>query len=106
CIYCVQILNDAIDQNNYDSPRRYTSICNSSSSVVKSKQCLSSGQDGLVLVQSGGKKYMGFVFETDNFQGCSTAADLLTQKQQEDNESDYERGKENESSQDINLNVS
>ncbi|CAF5169364.1 unnamed protein product, partial [Rotaria magnacalcarata] len=36
----------------------------------------------------------------------STAADLLTQKQQEDNESDYERGKENESSQDINLNVS
>ena len=33
-------------------------------SVVKSKQCTPAEQDGFVLVQSGGKKYMGFVFET------------------------------------------
>ena len=35
-------------------------------SVVKSKQCTPAEQDGFVLVQSGGKKCIGFVFETGN----------------------------------------
>jgi hypothetical protein len=33
-------------------------------SVVKLKQCSPAEQDGFVLVQSGNKKYLGFVFET------------------------------------------
>lgn len=40
--------------------------CDNSFSVVKSKQCTPSEQDGFVLVQSGGKRYTGFVFETGN----------------------------------------
>ncbi|CAF1410547.1 unnamed protein product [Adineta ricciae] len=60
-------------------------------SVVKSKQCASADVDGCVMVQSGGKKYMGFIFETGTFEKCSKAADLLSQKQHEDIESDYER---------------
>ncbi|CAF1433030.1 unnamed protein product [Rotaria sordida] len=80
--------------------------CDNSFSVVKSKQCVPAEQDGFVMVQSGGKKYMGFVFETGNFDMCSKAADLLSQKQHEDIESDYEREKENTSSKDISSNVS
>ncbi|CAF1209213.1 unnamed protein product [Rotaria sordida] len=80
--------------------------CDNSFSVFKSKQCVPAEQDGFVVVQSGGKKYMGFVFETGNFEMCSKAADLLSQKQHEDIESDYERGKENASSKDISPNVS
>jgi hypothetical protein len=38
--------------------------CDNSFSVVKSKQCSPAEQDGFVLVQSGNKKYMGFIFET------------------------------------------
>ncbi|CAF2691173.1 unnamed protein product [Rotaria sp. Silwood2] len=38
--------------------------CDNSFSVVKSKQCSPAEQDGFVLVQSGHKKYMGFIFET------------------------------------------
>ncbi len=38
--------------------------CDNSFSVVKSKQCLPAEQDGFILVQSGSKKYMGFIFET------------------------------------------
>lgn len=38
--------------------------CDNSFSVVKSKQCSPAEQDGFVLVQSGSKKYMGFIFET------------------------------------------
>ena len=41
-----------------------------------------------------------------SFQICSKAADLLSQKQHEEIESDYERGKENASSKDISSNVS
>ncbi|CAF4220109.1 unnamed protein product, partial [Rotaria magnacalcarata] len=37
---------------------------------------------------------------------CSKAADVLSQKQHEDIESDYERGKENNSTSVISLNVS
>ena len=98
--------------------------CVNSFSVVKSKQCTPTGQDGFVLVQSGGRKYTGFIFETGNntshyyssrkklssnidaFDVCSKAADLLSQKQNEDIESDYKRAKENIPSNDNSLNSS
>ncbi|CAF2861249.1 unnamed protein product [Rotaria sp. Silwood2] len=80
--------------------------CDNSFSVVKSKQCTRAEQDGFVCVQSGGKKYTGFVFESGTLEVCSKAADLLSQKQNEEIESDYERGKENNSSKDNNLNIS
>ncbi|CAF4644129.1 unnamed protein product, partial [Rotaria magnacalcarata] len=41
-----------------------------------------------------------------DFDVCSKAADVLSQKQHEDIESDYERGKENNSTSVISLNVS
>jgi hypothetical protein len=34
--------------------------CDNSFSIVKSKQCSPAEQDDFVMVQSGGKKYMGF----------------------------------------------
>ncbi|CAF2164100.1 unnamed protein product [Rotaria magnacalcarata] len=55
--------------------------------LVKSKQCTPAEPDGFVLVESD-------------------AADVLSQKQHEDIESDYERGKENNSTSVISLNVS
>ncbi|CAF2980364.1 unnamed protein product [Rotaria sp. Silwood2] len=75
--------------------------CDNSFSVVKAKQCSPAEHDGYVMIQSGGRKYTGFVFETGSLQKCSKAADLLSQKQHEDIESDYERGKENSSSNNI-----
>ena len=36
--------------------------CDNSFSVVKSKQCSPAEQDGCVVVQSGKKKYTGFIF--------------------------------------------
>ncbi|CAF4020967.1 unnamed protein product [Rotaria magnacalcarata] len=75
--------------------------CDNSFSVVKSKQCSPSEKDGFVLVQSGGKKFIGFIFETGSFQVCSKSADRLSQKQHEDIESDYERSKENVAPKDI-----
>ncbi|CAF1332739.1 unnamed protein product [Rotaria sordida] len=80
--------------------------CDNSFSVVKSKQCSPAEQDGFVFVQSGHKKYMGFIFETGNFEICSKAADRLVQKQHEDIESDYERRNENTQSKDITSNTS
>ncbi|CAF1319853.1 unnamed protein product, partial [Rotaria magnacalcarata] len=80
--------------------------CDNSFSVVKAKQCTPSEQDGFMLVHSGGKKYVGFVLETGSFQMCTKAADLLSQKQHDEIESDYERGKEAVSSKDISSNVS
>ncbi|CAF2051807.1 unnamed protein product [Rotaria magnacalcarata] len=74
--------------------------------LVKSKQCTPAEPDGFVLVESDGRKYTGFVFETGDFDVCSKAADVLSQKQHEDIESDYERGKENNSTSVISLNVS
>ncbi|CAF5200398.1 unnamed protein product, partial [Rotaria magnacalcarata] len=62
--------------------------------------------DGFVLVESGSRKYTGFVFETGDFDVCNKIADILSQKQHEDIESDYERGKENNSPSVISLNVS
>lgn len=38
--------------------------CDNSFSVVKSKQCAPAEQDGFVLVQSKGKRFLGFIFET------------------------------------------
>lgn len=38
--------------------------CDNSFSVVKSKQCTNGERDGFTVVQSGGKKYTGFIFET------------------------------------------
>jgi hypothetical protein len=38
--------------------------CDNSFSVVKSKQCSPAEQDGFVLVQSGGKRFTGFIFES------------------------------------------
>jgi len=38
--------------------------CDNSFSVVKSKQCSPAEQDGFILVQCAGKKYLGFIFET------------------------------------------
>ena len=38
--------------------------CDNSFSVVKAKQCLPAERDGYVVVQSGRRKYTGFVFET------------------------------------------
>ncbi|CAF1214632.1 unnamed protein product [Rotaria magnacalcarata] len=73
---------------------------------VKSKQCTPAEQDGFVLVESGSRKYTGFVFETGDFDVCNKAADVLSQKQHEDIESDYELGKENNSPSVISLNVS
>ncbi|CAF3335669.1 unnamed protein product [Rotaria socialis] len=86
--------------------------CDNSFSVVKSKQCSPAEQDGFVFVQSGQKKYMGFIFETGkmdvdhqtmaklffdlgNFEMCSKVADRLCQKRHEEIESDYERQNEN-----------
>ncbi|CAF4251564.1 unnamed protein product [Rotaria sp. Silwood2] len=97
--------------------------CDNSFSVVKSKQCSPAEQDGFVLVQSGHKKYMGFIFETGkieidrrnitklffnlgNFEICSKAVDRLMQKQRVDIESDYERRNENTQSKDITSNTS
>ncbi|CAF1397508.1 unnamed protein product, partial [Rotaria magnacalcarata] len=86
--------------------------CDNSFSVVKSKQCSPAEQDGFVFVQSGQKKYMGFIFATGkmdvdhqtmaklffdlgNFEMCSKVADRLCQKRHEEIESDYERQNEN-----------
>jgi hypothetical protein len=79
-------------------------------SVVKSKQCSPAEQDGFIMVQSGGRKYMGFTLETGKkrlygrdrehttcFYGlgtlekCSKVAETLAKKQHEDIESDFER---------------
>jgi hypothetical protein len=38
--------------------------CDNSFSVVKSKQCSPAEKDGFVIVQSGNKKYTGFIFQT------------------------------------------
>ena len=87
-------------------------------SVVKSKQCSPAEHDGFVLVQSGHKKYTGFIFETGkmeidhrnitklffnlgDFEKGSKVADPLVQKQHEEIESDYERRNENTQSKDI-----
>jgi len=43
--------------------------CDNSFSVVKSKQCFPAEQDGSILIQSGSKKYMGFIFETGKMIG-------------------------------------
>ncbi|CAF1611024.1 unnamed protein product [Rotaria magnacalcarata] len=86
--------------------------CDNSFSVVKSKQCSPAEQDGFVFVQSGQKKYMGFIFATGkmdvdhqtmaklffdlgNFEMSSKVADRLCQKRHEEIESDYERQNEN-----------
>ncbi|CAF1336443.1 unnamed protein product, partial [Rotaria magnacalcarata] len=47
-----------------------------------------------------------FLINIGDFDVCSKAADVLSQKQHEDIESDYERGKENNSTIVISLNVS
>lgn len=39
-------------------------------SVVRSKQCTPAEQDGFVMVQSGNKKYMGFILQTGKI--CSS----------------------------------
>jgi len=38
--------------------------CDNSFSVVKAKQCTPAEKDGFIFVQSGAKKYMGFIFES------------------------------------------
>ncbi|CAF2096533.1 unnamed protein product [Rotaria magnacalcarata] len=89
------------DDINWISEDEYEEV-----SIVKSKQCTPAEQDGFVLVESGSRKYTGFVFETGDFDVCNKIADILSQKQHEDIESDYERGKENNSPSVISLNVS
>ncbi|CAF4922950.1 unnamed protein product [Rotaria sp. Silwood1] len=116
CLINIMMNENNLYSRNYTSKRKtiehnetYHVIifpCDNSFSVVKAKQCAPAEQDGFVMVHSGGKKYMGFIFETGSFQICSKAADLLSQKQHDAIESDYERGNENTLSNDINSNVS
>ena len=47
-----------------------------------------------------------FIIIIGSFQMCTKAADLLSQKQHDEIESDYERGKEVVSSKDISSNIS
>ena len=47
-----------------DSYHLFIFASDNSFSIVKSKQCTAAEHDGIVMVQSGGQKYSGFIVQT------------------------------------------
>lgn len=89
--YAKQYLTKRRTTPQYDTYHLIIFPSDNSFSVVKSKHCTAAEHNGIVMVQSGGKKYSGFIVQTGSLDICSKAADSLSKKQHEGIESDYER---------------
>ncbi|CAF1236090.1 unnamed protein product [Didymodactylos carnosus] len=64
-------------------------------SIVKQKQCTSSGHDGLVVVHSGNKQYHGMILESGTLTELEQLANQMRKPLNKEIESDYERDERN-----------